>query len=479
MQRWKNIRIHRRHRWLLIPLLVIVIGLAVTRQLYTLKDDDPTKDAFLKIRERGYMVALTDKNSLDYFIYHGEPMGFQLGLLHSFADYLNVPLKIIATNDISSLYYYLDLNIGDVIACDLPLTGEGTRMIHFSQTLFETRLVLVQRIPDVTKKNGMIKLIKSPSDFWCDTLYIQKNFFKKPPLARFLRRAGQNLKVIEVAHKSEEQLIGMVSEGKIKYTICDENVAMMVKRAYPNIDAEYCVSGFYNYGWGVGHSSDTLLMKINEWITEIKKSRELKQIYLAYFDNPVITNYFRNDFFSLKGNKLSPFDNIIRGLSKNIAWDWRLLASLVYEESNFHVDVVSSRNAAGLMQLMPVTASKFGLKSKSSPAQQLSAGVSYLKWINDQLLTEIPIREERINFILAAYNVGLGKVLLARERAVKYGRDPNKWNGNVGYYLTRRSHKDPTLSADSMNDLINYSGTRRFVSEILERYQHYRNIIPE
>jgi membrane-bound lytic murein transglycosylase F len=155
----------------------------------------------------------------------------------------------------------------------------------------------------------------------------------------------------------------MVSEGKIKYTICDENVAMMVKRAYPNIDAEYCASGFYNYGWGVGHSSDTLLMKINEWITEIKKSKELKQIYLAYFNNPVITSYFHNDFFSLKGNKLSPFDDVMRRLSKDIAWDWRLLASLVYEESNFHVGVVSSRNAVGLMQLMPLTASKFGMIS--------------------------------------------------------------------------------------------------------------------
>ena len=88
MQRWKNIHIRKRHRWFLIPLLVIVIGLAVARQFYNLKDDDPSKDAFLKIRERGYMVALTDKNSLDYFIYHGEPMGFQLGLLAFFCRLL-------------------------------------------------------------------------------------------------------------------------------------------------------------------------------------------------------------------------------------------------------------------------------------------------------------------------------------------------------------------------------------------------------
>src|SRR5450759_4626934 len=187
MQRWKNIRIRKRNRWILLPLLFIVIGLAVARQFYHMKDEDSAKDALLKIRERGYMVALTDKNSLDYFIYRGEPMGFQLSLLRSFADYLDVPLKIIATNDISKLYYYLDMNVGDVIACNLPVTGEGKRMVHFSQTLLETRMVLVQRKLTGGKKTGAARLIKSPSDFSGDTLYIQRNLFKKPLLARFLR----------------------------------------------------------------------------------------------------------------------------------------------------------------------------------------------------------------------------------------------------------------------------------------------------
>lgn len=479
MQRFKNIRIRKRQRWLLIPLLLIVICLSVIRQFYQWKDEDPRKDAFLKIKERGYLIALTDKNSLDYFIYRGEPMGFQLSLLKSFADYLDVPLKIIATNDISKLYYYIDMNVGDVIACNLPVTGEGKRMVHFSQTLVETRLVLIQRKPVWNKKPRTDKRIKSPSDFSGDTLYISRNLFEKPIMARFMSRAGRNIKVIEETQKSPEQLIGMVSDGKINYTVSEENVAMVVKRAYPNIDADYCITGFHDYGWAVVHASDTLLMKINEWITSIKKTKELKQTTATYFDNPAMPNYFHTDFFSVKGNKLSPFDEVIRKLSKNISWDWRLLASLVYEESNFHLGVVSSRNATGLMQMMPGTASKFGMDSISTPAQQLSAGVKFLKWLDTQLSDEISDPRERINFILAAYNVGLGRVLSARERAVQYGRDPNKWNGNVGYYMSRRSLKDPNPSQDSNNDLALYAGAGRFVDDILQRYQHYKNNIPE
>src|SRR5512142_509693 len=166
MQRWKNIRIKKRHRWLLLPLLFIVIILAIIRQFYYAADEDPSKDAFRKIRERGYMVALTDKNSLDYFVLRGEPMGYQLSLLRSFATYMGVPLKIIAANDISKLYYYLDLNVGDVLAANLPMTGEGKRMVHFSEALLETRMVLVQRIPKANKKNPSEKLVRSPSDFF-------------------------------------------------------------------------------------------------------------------------------------------------------------------------------------------------------------------------------------------------------------------------------------------------------------------------
>jgi membrane-bound lytic murein transglycosylase F len=480
MQRWKNIRIRKRNRWILVPLLIIVIGLALARYFYVIKkDEDPSKDAILKIRERGYLVALTDKNSLDYFIYRGDPKGFQLNLLRSFAGYLGVPLKIIASNDISKLYYYLDLQVGDVIAFNIPVTGEGKRMIHLSQTLGETRLVLVQRRTTGKNNTPSDRVIKSPADLSNDTIHIQRNLFVTPLLARFLRRTGRNVVVVEEPEKNAAQLITLVAEGKINYTICDENLALIVTRAYPNLSADLVVGGFHEYGWGVMHASDSLLLKINEWVTGIKKNKELKQTYMTYYDNPGVPNYFRNDLFSVRGKKISPFDEVFRSLSKTIPWDWRLLASLVYEESNFQLGVVSQRNATGLMQLMPETAGKFGMDSLSSPAQQLAAGVRFIKWLDEQLPPEINDPKERIRFILASYNVGLGRVLSARERAAQYGKDPNRWNGHVNYYLTRRSLKDPNPPPDTVVDFSENGGAVRFVEDILERYQHYRNNIPE
>ena len=85
----------------------------------------------------------------------------------------------------------------------------------------------------------------------------------------------------------------------------------------------------------MSHSSDSLRTEVDDWLAEFKKSGELKQTYLDYFDNQRIANFLKSDYFSVCNNKLSPFDEAIRQQSKQVMWDWRLVASLIYEESNF------------------------------------------------------------------------------------------------------------------------------------------------
>jgi membrane-bound lytic murein transglycosylase F len=473
----KNFTKRKRHKWIIFPLIILVLSIAIGQQ-FLFKKKENVPDAISRIRSRGYLIALTDKNSLNYFINRGQPMGYQLELLKSFADYLNVPLKIVVSNDVSKLFYYLDLNAGDLLALNLPISREGKRQLHFSNPFGETRMVLVQRKPSPKTGKDTVKFIRTISDFSGDTVYMRNNLLAEPVLHQFLRKTGKKVIINRVQVKNTLELIKLVSEKKIDYAICDENLAMVVKRFYTNIDAELLISKFYEYGWGVSLASDSLLGMINEWLA-VMKHKELKRIYLAYYNNPRIMTNFQNDFCSLNGDKLSPYDETIRKQSKIIRWDWRLVASLIYEESNFRVGQVSSHNAKGLMQLMPETAEKFGMDSLSTPASQITAGVKYLRWLDHQLPEDIQDPRERINFILASYNVGMGRVLSAREKALKYGRDKNKWNGNVDYYLTRRSKKDPNPQPDTIPGLLPYEASGGFVDNILERYHHYKNIIPQ
>ena len=453
-------------------LVLLVIAVYITHKIYYREEEK--KDAIRRIRERGYLLALTDKNTLNYFIYRGEPVGFQLDLLESFAGYLGVPLKILASEDISKLYYYLDYNVADVIALNLPVSSEGKNLVHYTKIMGETRLILLQR------KTKSPKIINTLEDFvQGDTVHARRNEFMSPYYRSFLKQTGKRPTLVEDPDISQEGLIKEVSEGRINYLLCPENTARVYKQYYQNLDASVVVFPLYAYAWGVNHNSDTLLMKLNEWLAESIKSGELKKTYLEYFASQRIAANMKSDYVTLRGNQISPYDNEIRELSLKIHWDWRLLASLVYEESNFRLGLVSSRSASGLMQLMPETAVKMGMDSISTPSQQLAAGVRYLSHLDDQLPDEISNPKDRIKFILAAYNVGIGRVLLAREKAEKFGKDPNRWDGNVEYYLLRRSKKDPFAKNDTVSDNPSDFTTEGFVDDIISRYYHYKNNIPQ
>lgn len=458
-----------------MPVLIILgLVLAATRTIY--RKEEAKKDALRKIRERGYLIALTDRNTLNYFINKGVPMGYQLELLQSFGEYLGVPVKIIASDNILQLHHFMEHNIGDILALNLPITTDGKKVVRFPDPIGETRLVLIQRKP---KQGGSdtARLLTRPENFPSDTVYVRANYFLTPLYQAFIKKTGKRTILKEVNDVSQEMLILRVARGEIRYAICQENVAMVLHRNYPGLDISLLAFPLFSYTWGINRHSDSLRTKVNEWLKEVKKSGDLKYTYLSYFQNDRINGFFRSDYFSVTGRKLSPFDDAIRTHSKIIMWDWRLVASLIYQESNFQTGLTSARSAHGLMQLMPETAAKFGVDSASTPARQISGGVKYLKYIDKQLPEEITDPIERVYFILATYNVGIGRVLAAREKAEKYGKDHNRWNRNVDYYLLRRSKKDPVGQQDSTDlypiDLKNEG----FVDDVVGRYFHYRNLV--
>ena len=129
------------------------------------------------------------------------------------------------------------------------------------------------------------------------------------------------------------------------------------------------------------------------------------------------------------------------------------------------------------MQLMPSTAKMFGVDSLSSPEQQIEAGIKFIQWLDKQIPEEITNEGERIKFILAAYNVGLAHVFDARRLAVKYHSDPNIWTGSVDTFLKQKSN--PKFYRDSV---VRYGYCRgeepyNFVIEIMDRFDHYKNLI--
>jgi membrane-bound lytic murein transglycosylase F len=211
------------------------------------------------------------------------------------------------------------------------------------------------------------------------------------------------------------------------------------------------------------------------WIDSISQTRKFRNLCLRYHIQPR-PSYLQSDSTSQDPSRLSPYDDIIKKHAKQLNWDWRLLASLIYQESNFYSDVVSWRGAIGLMQLMPDVAEKYGITEESSPDEQILAGVKHLLQINKILPSEIP-KSERIPFMLATYNVGLGHILDARRLAVANNKNPNVWFDHVELELLKKH--DHTIRRDSIvrHGFARGQETIDLVREVVERWQHYQNLI--
>ena len=131
------------------------------------------------------------------------------------------------------------------------------------------------------------------------------------------------------------------------------------------------------------------------------------------------------------------------------------------------------------MQVMRGTGMDFGIDVTASPESNLKAGVMYINWLHTIFDPKIPDKDERINFILAAYNAGPGHVLDAMNLAEKNGMDPYKWDGSVAVWLLKKSEPQYFRDIVVKNGYFRGVESVNFVSQVLERFEHYKNIIPE
>tara|TARA_B110000046_G_scaffold121613_1_gene128253 strand:- start:31386 stop:31898 length:513 start_codon:yes stop_codon:yes gene_type:complete len=147
-----------------------------------------------------------------------------------------------------------------------------------------------------------------------------------------------------------------------------------------------------------------------------------------------------SDFFTSISGTISPCDEAIKKHANTIHWDWRLLTSLIYQESGFNPISSSWTGAQGLIQLMPKTALEHGLDSTGNPEDNIKAGVNYIKWLDKQFVEKVPDSTERIKFVLASYNLGLGHIFDAMRLADKYDLDSQVWKGNVTEMILKKSN---------------------------------------
>ena len=402
--------------------------------------------------------------STSYFFFRDELMGFDYEMAGNLAKHLHLNLKISIAKTETEMYQWLAERKVDIISYNIIETKELKKQFSFVLPQPESYQVLVQNIgansvSDVTELNG-------------ESIYVKENSIFHKRLKTLNDEIGGTINIVLAADSlSEDDLIDMVAENKIKFTLAYHNVATLHKSYYRGLDCRMPVGFTQRNGWLVRNESQNLKNAIDNW-EKLDDTQQIQwDLFKKYWEK---SPYIALRRITIPKGAISPFDHLFRKYAPNIGWDWRLLASVAFHESRFDSQEISWAGAAGLMQLMPRTASNFGLNRRTilDPEMNIEAGVQYIKSLN-MSFRQVQNKEERIKFILAAYNSGPAHVLDAMALAQKYGKNPHVWFNHVEYFLQKKS--EPEFYNDPVVKYGRFGGkeTVRYVKNTLTTYAKY------
>ena len=216
-----------------------------------------------QIKDSGELVVLTLYSSTSYFNYRGQEMGFQYELSEQFAKSLGVKLRVVVARNVQGLIKKLLAGEGDIIAYNVPITKELKDSLIYCGEEVITHQVIVQRAGGKTKPLTDV------------TELIGKDVYVKPGkyydrLVNLDKELGGGIHIHKVTNDSisVEDLITQVSQGKIPYTVADNDVARLNTTYYPNLNIKLSISFDQRASWAVRKDSPELAAAANKWHEE-------------------------------------------------------------------------------------------------------------------------------------------------------------------------------------------------------------------
>ncbi len=254
---------------------------------------------------------------------------------------------------------------------------------------------------------------------------------------------------------------GIHKELVLKYAE-DQNLAMEVQLGQPSMDSlkaqvidlavvpdtltipEGTMASKHflqNTVWVVRDNETEALRRINHWMTEVSSTRLYRKMEKGKLDRLDV---------------ISRYDNLIKKHAAAIGWDWRLVAAVIYNESQFNNEASSHKGAQGLMQIL---SAKYTYEEVSDPDRNLEIGTRYLRRLQKMYSRTAADDTECLKFTLAAYNVGEGKVQRCLDDAREKGLDASRW-ASVSTMLPEGHH------------------TKKYVENVLDTYRDYSRLFP-
>ena len=160
---------------------------------------------------------------------------------------------------------------------------------------------------------------------------------------------------------------------------------------------------------------------------ELRDSGSMANLIERFYGHSEDMNQINSQTFMENMQRLLPeYKAMIEEVALEFDIDWRLLAAISYQESHWDPEARSPTGVRGMMMLTRATAKEMGVSNRIDARQSLRGGARYLNLLKERLHEDV-LEPDRSWFALAAYNVGYGHLLDARQITRELGGDPNLW----------------------------------------------------
>lgn len=386
-----------------ITLLLIVLLLASPLVFNINTPNQESRSQLEKIRQSGELtVAVLGAPPVDKDT-DSQPENLDFELAQRLADRLGVKLRYVQANSRRELIGLITHHEADFIATALPVTEERKHTLRFSTPFRRlTEKVVYRTNPKQDSPTPTVfRDIPSSQDGASDS-------------------ASYDLK----------DRLRMVNDGLLDYTVVPSDQIVRMQRNYPNIGVAFELGEPQMLAWAFAKSDDASLYdEVFAFFEEITRDNTLTRLTKQYEAAWITTDTLEDTALKSRVRQRLPhFQALFQKAGQKFDIDWRLLAAIAYQESQWDAHAVSAEGVRGMMMLTGDTARELNVTDRFDVNQSIRGGAEYLHEILEGLPGPIQ-GQDRVWLALAAYNIGYNHIDRARRIAAQQGRDPNSWEG--------------------------------------------------
>lgn len=372
-----------------------------------------------KIISRGELRISAVSSPLIYIDEQHQLRGFDYELAQGFATYLGIKLKIIIRPTIEQIFEDLDNDDADIAVAGLLYNKDRLDTMKTGPSYLNVTQQLVYRKGTTRPKtfNDLKgKLVVIAGSTHASTL-------------KALSTQYPNLKWEESSDYTPSQLLEMVAEGEIDYTLEDSIAVSLQQRIHPKVAVAFDLRDEHAITWYMSRKHDySLDSALLDFFNISNQNDSLARLTEKHFSHVESFDYFDTiTFISAINNKLPDYQHLFEKYADTVETvDWKLLAAIAWQESHWDPLATSPTGVRGIMMLTKPTAATMGIEDRLDPEGSIKGGAAYLSYIMKRLPDSIA-EDDRIWFTLAAYNMGYGHMLDVRKLTQKLGGNPDRW----------------------------------------------------